>query len=137
MTSGSSDRINIKIGGDVSGQFIVGDRNRATSGQGASSVTPAEFTELKKLIDQVRHALGDQQESEATAGSAKLDELEEAIIGDEPDLATMEHVRGWFARKVPGLADMVGRIILHPIVSRITAAAGDGIASEFHRRFGA
>jgi hypothetical protein len=136
MTSESGDRIDIKVDGGVSGQFIVGDRNRVVSGQTSSSVTPAEFAELKELIDQVRRALDDQPDDETVAGLAKLDELDEAITGDEADLATMEHVRGWFARKMPGLAGMVGRIIVNPITTKIIAAAGDDLAAEFRRRFG-
>ncbi|MCW2916635.1 MAG: hypothetical protein JWN52_4703 [Actinomycetia bacterium] len=135
MAKKVGDRVNIEVGGDVPGQIIVGHGN-SVSGHAPGSLTSTEFAQLKELIDQARQALSTQPDAQTPAGLAKLDDLEEAITGDEPDLATMEHVHGWFGRKVPRLSDMVGRIILSPIVSRVVTAAGDDMIAEFQRRFG-
>jgi hypothetical protein len=119
VPSGPTDRANVNIEGDA----LV------------STVTPSDRADLKELVDQIRAVLAAQRDDADTA-LEKLDDLEEAITCGEPDLATVEHVRGWFARTIPTLASAIGRIIHSPIVTRIVATAGDEAAAEFHRRFG-
>jgi hypothetical protein len=136
MTNARGDRVSIRIGGDVSGQFVVGDENVTTTTSVGSPVSQADLDTLTALLNEVRTALAGESDAVRNAGLAKLDEFEEAITEDEPDLATMEHVRGWFVRRIPALADAVGRIVLHPVVTRLVNAAGDTIAAEFRRRFG-
>jgi hypothetical protein len=38
---------------------------------------------------------------------------------------------------LPELAGAVTGVIIHPIVGKLVEAAGDGLAAEFRRRFGA
>jgi hypothetical protein len=101
-----------------------------------SGITASDRADLTELIDQVRAMLAAMAGDDIDTARGKLDDLEEAIASHEPDLATMEHVHGWFARKIPTLATAIGRIILSPIVTRMVASAGDDVAAEFDRRFG-
>lgn len=101
-----------------------------------SRVTASDRADLKELIDQVRAVLAAKVDDNTDTARGKLDDLEEAIASNQPDLATMEHVQGWFARKIPTLASAIGRIILSPIVTRMVTRAGDDVAAEYDRRFG-
>lgn len=98
-------------------------------------VAAADRADLKELVDQVRAVLAAKEGDNIDTARGKLDDLEEAITSDEPDLATMEHVHGWFARKIPTLASAVGRIIRSPLVTRMVARAGAEMTAEFNRRF--
>ena len=70
------------------------------------------------------------------AALERVDELEEAITAQEPDLPTMEYVKRWFVRNLPDLAGAVTSVVVHPIVGKLVEAAGDALAAEFRRRFG-
>ncbi len=135
MTGSTGEGVSIRVGGDVSGQLIVGSRNFTISGRCGEAVTEAELSQLGQLFGELRARLSAEDGERSGAALAKLAELEEAITSQEPDLATMEHVHGWFRRKMPAVADAVGRLVAGPIVTRLVAMAGDDLAAEFHRRF--
>jgi hypothetical protein len=122
---------------DVSGsQFAVGHDIEQRNVREAP--TEADVRDLLQLLA----ALRAQVESEApveqrAAAVAKVDELAEALAQPEPDLATMESVRNWFVRRLPALAGGVTGVLINPIVGKLVGAAGDALAAEFKRRFGA
>jgi len=62
--------------------------------------------------------------------------LEEAVTAQEPDLATVEYVKGWFVKNIPALAGTVTGVVLNPRVGKLVQAAGDTLAHEYKRRFG-
>lgn len=127
----------LHVGRDMTGQAVVGSNNRVTwqQAQQGAPVTAADLAEIRQVIDELRGLVDAEIDVEATARE-KLDELEEALTAERPDLATLEHVRGWFGRRLPRLADAVGRVILSPLVAKLIGAAGDELAVEFTRRFG-
>ncbi|MFD0201677.1 MULTISPECIES: hypothetical protein [Saccharothrix] len=126
----SDNRFRLRVGGDISGNVVVGDNNTVTNAPVRLDAREAE--DLAALFARLRARLGEDDD----AARAKVDELEEAIIDGEPDLATMESVRNWFGRKMPRLAASVSELILNPIVAKLVGAAGAGLAAEFTRRFG-
>ena len=65
-----------------------------------------------------------------------MDELEQAITERKPHLSTMEYVRNWFGKHIPGLAGAVVSVVVHPIVGKLVEAAGDLLAVDFRKRFG-
>jgi len=65
-----------------------------------------------------------------------VQELEEAVTAEKPDLTTMEYVKQWFVKNLPGLAGAVTGVVVNPIVGKLVEAAGDALAAEFRRRFG-
>ncbi|PSL56223.1 hypothetical protein B0I31_104514 [Saccharothrix carnea] len=126
----SDNRFRLRVGGDISGNVVVGDNNAVTNAPVRLDAREAE--DLAALFARLRAQLGEDDD----AARAKVDELEEAITDDEPDLATMESIRNWFGRKMPRLAASVSELILNPIVAKLVGAAGAGLAAEFTRRFG-
>lgn len=115
MSSGPTKRVNVSV---------------------RSGATASDRADLTELIDQVRAMLAVKDDDNVDTARGKLNDLEEAIASPKPDLATMEHVHGWFTRRIPTLASAIARIILSPIVVRMVAGAGDDVAAEFDRRFG-
>jgi hypothetical protein len=115
--------------------LVVGNHNVTVSGRSGEAVTEAELSQLSELFRELRARVPAGGDEGCGTALAKLAELEEAITSQEPDLATMEHVQGWFGRKMPALAGAVGRLVVSPIVTRIVTTAGDDLAAEFHRRF--
>lgn len=126
---------------DNSGQMIVGDENVVvtTYGGGADASAPASadleslqagFAALRERIDE---EAGDRTH---TAARERIDELEEAVTAEEPEVSTMVYVRDWFAKRLPALAGGVTALIVHPFVGRLVEHAGDAVAAEFSRHFG-
>lgn len=137
MPGEHGDRFSIRVGGDVSGQVVAGSGNVLNWNQiqTAGPVTAEDLDGLRDAFDEFRRLLSAEAGDQADLAQQKLDELEEAVTADEPDVATMEATRGWFLRKLPGLAKQVSSLILNPIVTRLVATAGDQLLAEFTRRF--
>ncbi len=94
--------------------------------------------ELRQLLDQLRSKV--ESETPADKKDATLErvkELEQAVTDKKPDLSTMEYVRNWFVKNLPGVAGAVVSVVVHPIVGRLVEAAGDALTSDFKKRFGA
>ncbi|HET9587923.1 MAG TPA: hypothetical protein VFO91_03945 [Anaerolineales bacterium] len=133
----SDNKIEITVGGDVSGQLAAGNNITQVSKKTDSPVTKADIEELHQLFKQLRA----QVEAEANAAKQdaaleRVDELEQAITEEKPDLSTMEYVKNWFVRNLPGLAGTVTSVVVHPIVGKLVEAGGDALVGEFRRRFG-
>lgn len=126
----SDNRFRVHVGGDFSGNVVVGANNTVTNAP--VRLTTSEAEDLASLFARLRAQLGEEDD----LARAKVDDLEEAITEGEPDLATMESVRNWFGRRMPRLAASVSELILNPIVTKLVGAAGAGLAAEFTRRFG-
>ncbi|WP_433238115.1 hypothetical protein ACQPYK_30205 [Streptosporangium sp. CA-135522] len=134
MTDSPKEGISVRVGRNMVGQINAGDGNIAVWNQAEQASPPRDVDGLKARLDELRELIGSEGGDNAEAALAKLDELEEALLAETPDLATMEHVRGWFTRKFPRLAAAVGRVIVSPAVTSLVAAAGDELSAEFTRR---
>jgi hypothetical protein len=135
----SGDDIRATISGDVSGQVAVGKDITQTQAVGAAppQVTEAELAELRQAFADLKAKVEAEAPPEKKAAALeRMDELEEAITAEEPDLTTMEYVKGWFVKNLPALGGAVTSILVHPIVGRLVEAAGDVAVTEFRRRFG-
>ena len=130
------NRINVKVGRDLSGQLVIGDRNKVVSGLEARAATVSEHDELRTLIDQLRALLDVQADDVATEGSAQLDELEDVIAAGKPDLGKLQRICDWFKKKIPELAGTIGKIVVSPLVAELTAAASDDLSAEVSRHLG-
>jgi len=135
-STGRSTRI--EVGGTLSGQVVVGDNNQLIRTHVAGPlVTEAERGQLELAFANLRAAVEQVAPAERRqAGQERITELQEAVMADEPDLTTMEYVRKWFTRNLPGVAGAVAAIIVDPIVGKLVAAAGDALVVEFDRRLG-
>lgn len=133
------DITTVNISGGVNGQVGVGDNIAMTQTVGAlpTPVTEAELTELRQILIDLKAQIEVDAPTEKRAAAAeRLDELEEAITGSEPDVATIGYVQGWFKRNLPAVAGAVTSLVLHPIVAKLVTTAGDALAADFARLIG-
>jgi plasmid stabilization system protein ParE len=134
----AGDVIRATISGDVSGQVAVGKGITQTQTIGAAppEVTEADLAELRQVLVGLKAKVAaEAPPDKKVAALERVAELEEAVTAKEPDLPTMEYVKGWFAKNLPGLAGAVTSVVVHPIVGKLVEAAGDALAAEFRRRF--
>jgi hypothetical protein len=130
------DGINVNISGEISGQIVVGSNNSVTKSIQNASVTPAELDELRKLLLELRSRVQvEAPASQKDAALERINELEQAVLEKKPDLSTMEYVKNWFGKHLPGLAGTVVGVLVHPVVGKLVEAAGDAAADEFKKRF--
>jgi len=132
------DVIGASISGDVSGQVAIGKGiSQAQSiGTVRPEVTEADLAELRQALADLQAQVAAKAPPEKKdAALERVGELEEAITAKEPDLTTMEYVKRWFVKNLPGLAGAVTSVVVHPIVGKLVEAAGDALTAEFRRRF--
>lgn len=135
----SGDVIRATISGDISGQVAVGKgiTQIQTVGAAQPQVTEAELAELRQVLADLKAKVAaEAPPDKKDAALERVEELEEAVAAEEPDLSTMEYVKRWFVKNLPGLAGAVTSVVVHPIVGKLVEAAGDALAAEFRRRFG-
>ena len=133
----STKGIHVTVGGDVSGQLAAGENISQMSTKTTGEVTKAELEELRQLLATLRSKVEvEAQPDKKGAALERVGELEEAITEKKPDLSTMEYVKNWFVKNLPGLAGTVTSVVIHPIVGKLVEAGGDALVEEFHRRFG-
>lgn len=142
MTKKSFGDISIKIGGDQSGQIAIGPNNNlqntiiTTNEQATvSDSTTTDVEILRQMFTALRSQLSEAAPSEKQ-GSAleRLNELEETILSEEPDLTTMQYIKGWFAKNMPTFAGAITSLLLHPLVGSFVEAAGTIAAGEFVKK---
>jgi hypothetical protein len=133
------DVISATISGDISGQVAVGKgiTQTQTIGAARTGVTGADWAELRQALADLKAKVAAEAPPEKKDSAlGRVEELEEAITAKEPDLTTMEYVKRWFVKNLPGLAGAVTSVVVHPIVGKLVEAASDALAAEFRRRFG-
>jgi len=125
--------------GNVSGQAVVAVGTGITQTPSAvqQGVSEADLAELRRVLAELEaqvEAVAPPEQKQAAVEHVK--ELGQAITAGGPDLTTMEYVKRWFSKHVPGLAGAVTSVVIHPVVVKIVDAAGEALAVEFRRRFG-
>ncbi len=134
----SGSIIHANITGPVNGQVAIGSGISQTKAIGAAlpGVTQAELTAWWQALAGLKAQIETEAPVEKKdAALEHIAELEEAVTAEKPDLTTMEYVKRWFVKNLPGLAGAVTSIVVHPIVGKLVEAAGDALAAEFRRRF--
>jgi hypothetical protein len=132
--SDAGDRISAVVTGNVQGAVAVGKdiTQNQTVGSMQATLTDADRAELATLFESLRADVANAvPEHERRAALERVDELEEAIVADTPDLTTIEYVKQWFARKLPAAAGLVASVLVHPFVGRLVERAGDKVAESF------
>ena len=124
--------INATITGDVSGQLAVGSHNVQTSQVvGGGGVTDAELAELRSQFESLRGQIVAEAPVEDQAPALeRLDELEQAVTAETPDLTTVQYVKRWFLRRLPSMAGLVTAVLVNPIVGKLVQSAGDVAMAE-------
>lgn len=145
MDTSHGDSYSATVSAPVTGQLAVGrDITQTHTEQtppdlrgAAAQLSPAQVSQLVELLAGLKSDIASNappgQRDEALA---KVGELETAIgAEDEPDLVTMDYVRGWFSKHLPQFVGGVVSLIVHPLVGQLVTAAGESMVEEFHRRF--
>jgi hypothetical protein len=135
---GAGDRYNVRVRGDVSGQLAAGQNIQQlnVTHEPQTAVTDADLAEVRRLVGELKQKVAAEAPPEQRdAALERVDELQDAVVAEEPDVTTMDYVRRWFTKNLPKLAGAVTGLIVHPLVGRVVEAAGDLAASEFRRRF--
>lgn len=137
------DDIRVTIGGSVQegGQLAAGrDISQSyvrTQTQGPAAVTEADLAELRTAVEAVKaQVVAEVPPDQQAAALERVDELQDAVLADEPDLTTLQYVRKWFGKNLPKLAGSITGLIIHPVVGKIVEAAGDLAARQFREFFG-
>jgi len=127
----------LHVGRDLSGQAVVGNDNTAVWQQQwqPEATSAADVDQLRRSVAELFDLVDSQGSFHGRAVKEKLAELEEAVTAEQPNLATLEYVQGWFRRHLPQVSGAVRRLIVSPIVAKFIGAAGDDLVTEFHRRF--
>lgn len=122
----------VTVSGGVPGQLAVGESIAQTSVSVVGApLTDEEYAELKNVLNGLRAQVADEAPADARDSAiARVDELEEAITGERPDLTTMEYVKSWFAKHLPKLAGAVAAVLVNPLVGKLVASAGDALTDE-------
>jgi hypothetical protein len=122
-----------------SGQIAIGQhitQTQTINGQPVT-ITKADLEALNKMFTDLKAqvaALAPANQKEKAL--ERVDELEEAVKTDHPDLTTMEYVKNWFGKNLPQLAGAVTSVVVNPIVGKLVEVAGEAITKEFRHRFG-
>lgn len=127
------DRITVRISGGVSGQVAAGrDIHQQYVRTEQTAVTEADRDQVRELVAALKELVAAEapvDKREVALG--QLDDLEDAVLDDEPDVGTLMHVRNWFRKRLPHLVGPVTKLIVNPVVGKVVEAAGDLAASEF------
>ena len=139
MSQTSGDHYQISVGGSVGGNVVVGRQNQINASPVTNGVSAADLAAFRSAVDAVKAqaVAATPSADQAAEASAQLDQLHDAATAAKPDLNTFERVRNWFGEHLPTMAGAVTGLLVHPVVGALVKSAGDALAGEFHRRFGA
>lgn len=128
------DQISANIAGPVQGQVAVGkDISQQQEVDSMTlEVTEAELAELRQAFAELKTQVAASAPPESKdAAVERIGELEDAVTAETPDLTTVQYVKQWFLKNLPGVAGSVTGILVHPVVGKLVQAAGEAIAGQF------
>jgi serine/threonine protein kinase len=137
----SDNRGQIALGGHFSLQIgdVYGGQVSLNSGlvQPQEPVEPAaaDLTPLHDGLADLKRRIEASDSATKPAELERLRELAEALTATPPDLDTMAYTKRWFAKNKPALDQAIDDLILHPVVKRLIAVAGQSVSAEYKRRF--
>lgn len=120
---------NVNVTGSNAGQIAIGtqiEQRQALGDAAVAAVTEVEREQVRLAFAQLREqvAAGAPPEQRAAAVE-RVEELQEAVFAEQPDLTTIQYVTRWFRRNLPSLAGSVASLVVHPLVGRLVQVAGD------------
>lgn len=137
MSEQSPNNIHISIGGDQSGQFALGDNNTQQSttlinSQNTAYPSSDELAQLRQIFANLKAQLETEAPAEKkSAAMERINELEEEVMSEKPDLTTMKYIQRWFTKNMPTFAGLVTGVLVNPTVGKLVEAVGTVAAEEF------
>ncbi len=128
------DQISANVTGPVQGQVAVGKdiEQRQKAKDMTVEVTEAELAELRQAFADLKAQVAASAPPESKASAVeRIGELENAVTAETPDLTTVQYVKEWFLKNLPGVAGSVTGILVHPVVGKLVQAAGEAVAGQF------
>jgi hypothetical protein len=119
------------VTGPVQGAVAIGKDIRQTQELGSMKIelSDADRQELSSLFAGLRRDVSAAiPEPERRAALERIDELEQTVTSEQPDLTTVQYVKQWFAQKLPAAAGLVASVLVHPLVGAIVQQAGTKLA---------
>lgn len=130
------DVIQATIGSHAS-QVAVGKDIHQQQVHSAGPVTEADLKQFQALFDDLKKQIVDQAPPEKKdAALERVDELKQELASPKPQLSTLEYVRNWFGKNLPGLLGGVTSLIVNPIVGKVVEAASGLAADALRKQFG-
>lgn len=79
-----------------------GNTQQQTVGTTQAEITESDLAILRQILANVKAQIETEAPPEKMeAALERVNELEEAVIAEEPDLSTMEYVKKWFVKNLP------------------------------------
>ena len=135
MSMSSGDHISGSVTGDVTGQVGIGKTISQTQQIGpAPPLTEAERAELAELFAAVKAQVGVQvPDDQRGPALERVQELQEALTAEEPDLGVAHYIKKWFLKRAPTVAGLITGVLVNPLVGKLVQSAGDVAAAELAR----
>ncbi len=126
---GRGDVIRGQVIGSTPGQVVIGkgnEQHQALGDAAVAAVTEAEREQVRLSFARLREQVAAQAPAEQRGPAVeRVEELEQAVFSEQPDLTTIQYVTRWFRRNLPDLAGSVTGLVVHPLVGRLVQVAAD------------
>ena len=124
-------KFNIQFGNVTQSQIVMGDYNTVAQKVG---LTPEETAELRSMFGDLRTTVAEQaQPEQRDEALGQAEELERAVVAEQPDPRRIRKVLGWFRDNAPQLLGTVVSVVVHPLVGKVVEGAGQAIADQFRQ----
>jgi hypothetical protein len=125
----STGKFNIHIGDVSDSQVVIGDYNIVTQKAGLS---PEEAAKLRGVFADFRSSVEAEAPPERRDEAvAQAEELERAVVSEQPDVGRVRKVLRWFRDNAPQLTGAVVSVVVNPLVGKVIEGAGEAIADQF------
>ncbi len=136
LPQAGGDIIQATIGDNVS-QVAVGKNIQQQQNSSSTQVTEADLRQLQALFDDFKQQIEQQAPPDKkTAALERVDELQQEITSQKPELSTFDYVKNWFGKNLPGLLGGVTSLIVNPLVGKVVEAVSGLAADAIRKRFG-
>jgi hypothetical protein len=125
----SAGKFNVQFGDVTQSQIVMGDYNTVSQRVG---LTPQETAELRDVFSGMRTTVAQEAPQERRDEAlAQAEELERAVVTEQPDPGRIRKVLRWFRDNAPQLAGAVVSVVINPLVGKVVEGAGEAIAEQF------
>jgi len=122
-------KFNVSFGDVSQSQIVMGDYNTVSQRVG---LTPEETAELRATFSDMRTTVArDAPPERRDEALAQADELERAVVAEQPEPDRIRKVLRWFRDNAPQLAGAVVSVVINPLVGKVVEGAGEAIADQF------